>query len=111
MHMLRKVAMMVAFTTTALFLHAQTISSFPHTEDFESFALCGVNCGDVCPLTNGWTNVTNDAMDWTVSQGPTATLNTGPDIDHNPGNATGNYLYTETSGTCTNLTAAFTTPP
>lgn len=102
-----------ALVLSAIILQAQaqTISSFPHHENFESFTQCGNNCGDACTLSGGWVNLTSDGGDWTVYKGSTPTLNTGPDTDHNPGTSAGNYLYVESSGACANLTAAFTTPP
>jgi len=106
-----KIAALLLVSVTGISLHAQVISAFPHTENFESFTPCTPTCAVACPLAGGWVNVTNDGMDWTVHKGSTSTLNTGPDFDHNPGNTTGNYLYTETSGSCTNTTAAFLTPP
>lgn len=102
---------LLAAAFIALPAHAQTISSFPHTENFESFSTCGTSCGTTCALSGGWVNVTGDGMDWLVSEGSTPTLNTGPDSDHNPGTSTGNYLYVESSAPCDSLTAAFTSPP
>lgn len=95
---------------------AGTVVSLPYTEDFESFPLCGVNtnCGaTVCGLANGWVNATNgteDDHDWRTDEGGTASNNTGPDLDHNPGTATGNYLYTEASGGCDSAITLLNTP-
>ncbi|HEX5002237.1 MAG TPA: choice-of-anchor J domain-containing protein, partial [Bacteroidia bacterium] len=91
------------------------LASLPFTENFESFTNCSVatNCEQtVCGLTNGWVNDENlviDDIDWRVSEGATASVATGPDFDHNPGTATGNYLYTEASA-CFNRTARVITP-
>ena len=78
----------------------------PWSEDFESFSPCGIenNCGATdCDLANGWLNLPNDVIDdidWRTDNGGTRTDDTGPEQDHNPGNAFGNYLYTEASGGC-----------
>ena len=43
-----------------------------------------------CTLsTSGWTNATNDTMDWIVANGQTPSQGTGPFTDHNPGTQTG----------------------
>ncbi|XP_010789094.1 MAM and LDL-receptor class A domain-containing protein 1-like, partial [Notothenia coriiceps] len=39
-----------------------------------------------------------DVFDWTLIQGPTPTLNTGPWKDHTLGTSAGHYLYIESSG-------------
>ncbi|HUU82787.1 MAG TPA: choice-of-anchor J domain-containing protein, partial [Phycisphaerae bacterium] len=59
-----------------------TISSYPHTEDFEG------GFGD-------WNNVGADDMDWTRLSGSTPSSSTGPSGDHTTGS--GYYLYTEAS--------------
>lgn len=89
---------------------AGTVSSFPWSEDFESFNLCSTNndCDStVCPLGNNFINETNgqeDDIDWRVNEGPPPTqqggFNTGPSMDHNPGTSAGNYVYIEASGGC-----------
>ncbi len=95
--------------STAGFIRAQIINTFPHTQNFESFALCTGNCGAACLLSSGWMNDTTDQMDWTVFSGPTATANTGPDADHTLGTAAGKYLYVESSS-CNNRTASLLSP-
>lgn len=73
----------------------------PYTEDFEAEATCGTACGAACVLTaSGWTNSTTDDLDWAVDTGGTTSGGTGPSVDHNPGNGTGNYLYIESSTPC-----------
>lgn len=78
-------------------LDAQTITSFPHTEDFESFATCGTGCGASCTLSSGWVNDLGDQLDWLTDVGGTSSSNTGPSQDLNPGTIAGKYLYVETS--------------
>ena len=93
------------------FVTGQVINAFPHNEEFESFTTCATTCGTACVLSNGWVNSATDNMDWTVDVGGTPSLNTGPSVDHNPGNVTGNYLYTETSGAaCYNAEAHLISP-
>jgi PKD repeat protein len=90
---------------------ATVASSF--NDDFEGHALCGIatDCGTtLCPLSGTlWTNLTNgtdDGIDWRVDDGGTASQNTGPTaVDFNPGTATGNYAYLESSGGCNGQTA------
>ncbi len=95
---------------------AQTISTFPYSEDFESFSTCGTGCGAVCPLvggTNAWTNDLGDNLDWLVDVGGTSSSSTGPSVDLNPGTSSGNYLYIETSCSGTgypNMTANLLSP-
>ncbi|MCA9322407.1 MAG: immune inhibitor A [Planctomycetes bacterium] len=85
----------VALTATA---RAQIAP--PYAEDFESEATCATSAASPCPLfTTGWTNSAADNMDWIVDFGGTPSSATGPSVDHAPGTATGNYLYTESSST------------
>jgi len=64
------------------------ISSFPYIEDFED--------GGV--LDSLWAQGTNDdGQDWTVLSGPTASINTGPTVDHTTSTTSGYYIYTEDS--------------
>lgn len=75
----------------------------PYSENFESFQTCNTtsNCEQgTCALINGWKNLPNgawDNIDFRTDNGGTPSLNTGPSIDHNPGNGLGKYLYTESS--------------
>lgn len=95
--------------STAGFIRAQIINTFPHTQNFESFTLCGSACGAACLLSSGWMNDTTDQTDWAVFSGPTPTANTGPDADHTLGTPAGKYLYVESSS-CSNLTASLLSP-
>ncbi|MEM6344988.1 MAG: S8 family serine peptidase [Bacteroidota bacterium] len=93
-----------------------TVASIPFIEDFESNAACATtpNCGaTVCPLNNGWTNLDNtfgDESDWRIHSSSTETSQTGPSIDHKPGNSLGKYAYIESSGGCQGSTALLWTP-
>ena len=92
-----------------------SLVTLPYSEDFESFSLCPTttNCElTVCALSNGWINEPNgdtDNIDWRTQDGPTNSQDTGPNIDHNPGTAAGNYLYTEASN-CFNQEAILISP-
>lgn len=100
---------------TTITVVAGTVETLPYSENFETFNLCATttNCEvGQCALTNGWINGANlaeDDIDWRTSQGATPSVDTGPDQDHNPGNATGNYLYLEASA-CFNKEAIMTMP-
>jgi PKD repeat protein len=79
-------------------------NSTPVSTDFESESTCGTNndCGTtICSLLGGWSNGINgteDDIDWRIDAGGTPSTNTGPSIDANPGNASGQYVYLEASG-------------
>ena len=89
-------------------------SALPATnfnDDFESQSLCATasDCGaTICTLSGGvWKNLTNgtdDQIDWRVDEAGTPSTNTGPNVDFNPGTATGNYAYIEASA-CSGATA------
>ena len=85
------------FSFAAVGISNAQISSFPHTEDFESFATCGTGCGASCVLSSNWVNSTADNLDWLTDVGGTSSTSTGPSVDHTLGTASGNYLYVETS--------------
>ena len=80
---------------------AQTINSFPHSQNFETFSNCGTGCGASCALSSGWANPTTDDLDWITDASGTGSSPTGPTAnggaDHNPGTSGGKYLYVETS--------------
>ncbi len=83
------------------------ISTFPHFTDFESETNCGTSCTGSCNPAGGWKNADQYGFpqagtDWLVEDGATPSTDTGPDIDHTVGSATGKYVYTETSG-CNNV--------
>lgn len=102
-------------TTVSTVIPGNTVN-LPVTQNFETFALCGTanDCEvENCTMSSGWLNFSNqtqDDIDWRTSEGPTASAGTGPDIDHNPGTATGNYLYLEASGPCPGKTAVLLSP-
>ncbi|RDD40325.1 MAM and LDL-receptor class A domain-containing protein 2 [Trichoplax sp. H2] len=45
----------------------------------------------------GWTNLKDDDFDWSITNGPAATPNTGPYRDHTLGTYSGNYAYADGS--------------
>ncbi len=93
-----------------------TVFSLPYSNDFENFPFCATtsNCGGTnCSLNGGWINLTNgvdDDFDMRVNAGGTPSTGTGPTSDHNPGTTTGKYIYSEASGTCTNVESVVLTP-
>lgn len=101
-------------TTIATVSNGSGISSFPWTEDFESFNICGNSntCGLICAaaVANGWYQDDNDQQDWRVDEGTTTSPNTGPTQDHDPGTANGNYIYTEASNGCNIQTMNIVSP-
>lgn len=92
-----------------------TLQSLPFTEDFELASLCATtsNCEvTVCNIGNGWINELNndqDDIDFRVSEGPTPSAGTGPDVDHTLGTGAGNYVYLEAS-TCFNKSSNLISP-
>lgn len=62
----------------------------PFLEDFELFVGTA--------LTNNWEHLSIHET-WEADAGGTPASNTGPLIDHTLGNASGNYMYTHSSGT------------
>ncbi|MBW2456229.1 MAG: hypothetical protein JRI68_17045, partial [Deltaproteobacteria bacterium] len=94
------IALLCAATVLLMSLPARAVTA-PYLEDFEAEAICAATCGVACPLNaTGWSNASGDDMDWTVHQGTTASAGTGPSTDHNPGTATGKYLYVESTQPC-----------
>lgn len=101
--------LLLSLLLLSISLNAQVvIDCFPYTETFDDMTQCGTTCGNACVLSNGWVNVTSDDMDWTVNSGGTGSSSTGPSADHTTGS--GNYVYTETSGSCSNSTAEMISP-
>jgi hypothetical protein len=67
----------------------------------------------VCSLSGGLVNVENDVHDdhdWRVDEDDTPSGSTGPAIDHTTGTSSGNYVYLEASGGCTEQEAILLTP-
>ena len=86
-----------------------TIFNFDSGTRASSASTCGAV---VSALPGGYYNETNnvsDDHDWRLFGGATPSTNTGPDVDHTTGTATGNYIYLEAS-TCTNKLASLITP-
>lgn len=85
-------------------------------ENFETDPLCntGSDCEQTtCNLQNNWINLVNlsdDDIDWRTNEGPTPSVNTGPDVDYEPGTASGNYVYLEASNLCFFKTALLQSP-
>jgi hypothetical protein len=101
--------------TLAINHFTNTTVAPPFTQNFETFATCGVanDCGVTnCLMIAGWYNIPNgegDDIDWRTDEGGTVTSNTGPSNDFNPGTSTGNYLYLEASA-CEYATAELLSP-
>ncbi|MFH1321854.1 MAG: CARDB domain-containing protein [Bacteroidota bacterium] len=77
-------------TTNYQVIHGTPITSFPYSEDFETFIP-----GTPGTLQNDWQNATGDDFDWYVNTGGTPSVGTGPSGDHTSG--AGIYMYTEAS--------------
>ncbi|HOZ50617.1 MAG TPA: S8 family serine peptidase [Chitinophagaceae bacterium] len=98
-----------------IILKNSVVKSLPWIENFEANTICsGIPSCDYtnCVLLNNMENEQNNLMDqfdWKTNQGTTPTTATGPDIDHTLGNATGKYIYLESSY-CFNQTAQLLTP-
>lgn len=89
-----------------------SFANLPLTENFDNESTCATttNCeATSCPLTtwNNLTNGTDDAIDWRVNSGTTASTVTGPSGDHTTGSA--NYIYLEAS-TCYGSEAILESP-
>ena len=110
---------LITFFGLGLATNAQ-ISSYPYTQDFESYTTCATGCGASCLLPgnpNDFFNAAGDNLDWLTDINGTSSTDTGPTAnggaDHNPGVAGGKYLYVETSCSGTgypNMTANLWSP-
>ena len=81
----------------------------PYVQTFDQFTVNIGGIGTSVELEQCWTNDQSESsLDWSVNQGSTASLNTGPDGDHTSGS--GKYLYTEVSGISTATSAFLLTP-
>ena len=98
-HLLRISALALVALVAPKLTTAQ-ITSFPYSQNFETFATCGTSCATVCALQDNWVNASSANRDWLVDENDTPSTLTGPPIDHNPGTTTGNYLYAESSSPC-----------
>ena len=83
------------------------VNSFPDLWNFEATPTCGVACGSICFMAGRWKNTysPNQEISWLVDRNGTLTSGTGPNTDHNPGTSNGHYVYTESSGSCSNSVA------
>ena len=80
------------------------ITTYPYTQDFDSWTTSSpaYSCtadGSVS-LSNCWSNVAGDDIDWDIYSGATGSSDTGPTTGNG---GSGNYLYTESSS-CYNST-------
>ena len=79
----------MVFVQTACETQIMTIQN-----NFNNLPLCQANCGSSCNISGLWRNVNYDDFDWSVNNGSTNVIGSGPggDIQGN-----GNYLYVETN--------------
>ena len=68
-----------------------SLTAPPYIQDFENFVPGQQNA------IEGWVQDPNDDDDWTFQAGPTTSFQTGPQVDHTLGTATGIYAYMEVS--------------
>lgn len=100
--------------TTVITVVSGTLLQLPVSENFESYTTCTTASGceaNICPLGTNWMNeenVNRDDIDFRVNSGSTPSTATGPDVDHTTGNASGKYVYLESSGSCNGKTALLT---
>ena len=106
---MKKILLFSSGLLLSLASFGQVINTFPYNEDFET-ELTGTSCGGYVMQSIGWANdLADSGNDWTADIGGTGSFNTGPSVDYNPGNGTGHYIYTETSG-CSNDTRNLESP-
>ncbi len=79
--------------------------SSPNFEDFEAFTT-----GNPGIFINGWETHQSHDFNWRVNSGGTPSLNTGPLHDHTLANASGKYVYTESSHVNINEEATLYSP-
>ncbi|GGD02887.1 T9SS type A sorting domain-containing protein [Hyunsoonleella pacifica] len=62
--------------------------------------------------SNGWSaiDVSGNGFNWLINSGETVSTNTGPILDKTSGNSSGNYIYTEASGSKEGDIADFVSP-
>lgn len=89
-------------------INAQTIDTFPFSDDLETWSLCSEYCSNTCAISSDWTNVGN--IDFRPDTAGTPSDSTGPNIDHSPGLSTGVYAYVESTDTCNLDTAILESP-
>jgi len=98
-------------TTVDVQTPCPTVSSFPYTQNFDSWTTSTHNFSCTSPgsviLEPCWVNFSSDDIDWDIYSGSTGSSNTGPSGDHTSGS--GNYLYTESSS-CYNHTGYILSP-
>nr|XP_006821080.1 PREDICTED: apical endosomal glycoprotein-like [Saccoglossus kowalevskii] len=72
----------------------QRCNFYPECTDESDEKNCGKSCNFESGLC-GWINSLSDQFDWTLEQGSTPSIKTGPTSDHTFGNEQGHYMYTE----------------
>ncbi len=90
----------LACLLTTLILAAPALAqpvTMPLVEDFEGEAQCPTDCDPVCDLLGWFANGDAHDLDWSSDSGGTSSTNTGPSVDHTLGDASGMYVYTESS--------------
>ncbi|MDA9312321.1 fibronectin type III domain-containing protein, partial [Vicingaceae bacterium] len=71
-----------------------TAAGIPYAQSFETFPATSNSVG-----SSGWFNINGTTRPtWMSDAGGTGSTGTGPDFDHTLGNASGIYLFLETSG-------------
>jgi len=92
------------------------ISTFPYVQDFDSWSNCSATCYYYSwwpcdpPASSQWA-INHSTPHWVIYSGSTPSFGTGPSSDHTQGNASGHYVYSESSGwSCYNNTAYLYTP-
>lgn len=97
-------------------VHNTAVSTFPYTENFESFTAGSGSSLAPGTLQNNWSRTPNTTAGsaiyyWLVQTGPTVTFGTGPNGDNTPGlNGNGKYMYTEANGGTTGNVTTLVSP-
>ncbi|XP_071965429.1 MAM and LDL-receptor class A domain-containing protein 1-like [Antedon mediterranea] len=81
----------------------------PTKEPFKSTIDCDFEEGEICGYSQG-TGMYSRNKAWTRIQGPTHSLNTGPDNDHTLNTTEGHYIYVEASGISRQTSFLISTP-
>ncbi len=82
-----------------------------YKQNFDAFTPCSTTCGAACVLGESWENDPADNVpnrDWATDFGGTPSSPTGPSDDRTGG---GNYLYFESSSSCSGSDTANVTSP
>ena len=110
-------AMALSITLLGGHFAQSQISSFPYTEDFETFNNCSAgSCNVTCALpvsgnpANDWVNESGEGNEWTTNSGTTSSTSTGPSVDYTLGTTAGKYMYVESSSPCYAVNAHLISP-